>query len=107
MSLVDLAALDAIIARLEKADALVERYTDLIVAEMRHLVPVKTGALRNSISAQLDGLVAEIVAGETLPDPRAVVQEYGSARIPAHPYLRPAIERYAAAFLAEIQALLD
>ncbi|HEU5097906.1 MAG TPA: HK97-gp10 family putative phage morphogenesis protein [Roseiflexaceae bacterium] len=34
----------------------------------------------------------KVVAGVGLPDPRAIVQEYGSADQPAQPYLTPALE---------------
>jgi len=96
--------LDAIIARLERADAIVQRYTDLITDEAKRLAPVETGALRDSIAAHLDGMASEITAGEGLD--YAAAQEYGTATIPAHPYFRVAFERYADAFFGELQALL-
>jgi hypothetical protein len=102
---VDTAALDALIARAEGVEALVAKYAALIVEEARRLAPVDTGALRESIAATLDGMAAEIIAGEGLPDIRAVAMEYGNARVAAHPYLRPSVERYAAAFIEEVAAV--
>ena len=52
-------------------------------------------------------LVAEVTAGEGLPDARAVYMEYGTARIAPRAYMRPAMERYADAFIAEVQAVLN
>jgi hypothetical protein len=98
--------IDALIARVERLQGIVAKYADLIVQEAKRLSPVDTGALRASITAHLDGLMAEITAGEGLPDIRAVVMEYGSSRVAARSYLRPAMERYAPDFIREIQAAL-
>lgn len=46
---------------------------------------VQSGALRNSVGAQADGLQA--VVGSS--DPAAVPQELGTARMPARPFLAP------------------
>ena len=102
-STTDLTALDAVITRLEHADTIVASYADVIQTEAKHLVPVRTGALRASIIVQHDGLTADVVAGEGLT--YAAVQEYGGATTPAHPYMRPALERFTAAFIADIAAI--
>jgi hypothetical protein len=99
----DLTQLDAMITRLEHADTIVVTYADLVQREAQHLVPVLTGALRASITVEHDGLTADVVAGEGLT--YAADVEYGTHAMPAHPYLRPASERYAAAFVAAIQAI--
>jgi HK97 gp10 family phage protein len=99
----ELTALDAVITRLEKAETIVATYADLVQSEAQHLVPVLTGALRASINVEQNGLTADVVAGEGLTYAAAV--EYGTHAMPAHPYMRPASERYAAAFVAAIQAI--
>jgi HK97 gp10 family phage protein len=96
--------IDRIIANLERADAIIAKFSDLILAEMQRLVPVKTGALKRSIAAHLEGMVAEITAGEGLT--YAAHVEYGTSSAAAHPFFRVAVERYADAFRAEVQQLL-
>jgi hypothetical protein len=103
----DTASLDALIARLESLPAIVEKYADLIVEAAKRYAPVDTGALRDSITAHLNGLTAEITAGEGLPDIRAIVMEYGSSTIPARYYFRPAVEQFALAFIIEVENLLS
>lgn len=50
--------------------------------------PVRTGFLRNSISAKPIPLGAEVGPHAEY----AVYQEYGTVKMPAHPYMRPALE---------------
>ena len=59
-----------------------------IVARAQDLAPVDTGALRDSITAEVEAGV--LTVGSDLP--YAAAQEFGTARIPAHPYLRPALD---------------
>jgi hypothetical protein len=63
-------------------------------------------AEQDTITAHLEAFAAEITAGEGLPDGRAIFNEFGTSRMAAHPYFRPAVERYIPAFLAELQTLL-
>jgi HK97 gp10 family phage protein len=101
----DLTALDALIDGIDgRIAAIVEKYADLIVQEAQAIVPVATGALRASITSHLNGWTAEIAAGEGLD--YAVLIEYGTVRHRAQPFIRPAVERYAAGFIREIQAAL-
>jgi HK97 gp10 family phage protein len=94
--------IDATIARLEQIEAIVEKYAGLIEEEAKTLVPVRTGALRDSITTHLNGLVAEVTAGEGLTYGHLI--EYGTRGRPAQPYLRPAIEAYADEFVRAIAA---
>jgi HK97 gp10 family phage protein len=96
--------IDATIARLEQIEAIVAKYAGLIEEEAKTLVPVRTGALRDSIVTHLNGLVAEITAGEGLSYAHLI--EYGTRGRPAQPYLRPAAEKYADEFAREIAAAL-
>jgi HK97 gp10 family phage protein len=102
----DTADLDTIIRRLESLPAIVEKYADLIAEAAKRYAPVKTGALRDSIVAHLNGLTAEITAGEGLPDARAVYMEYGTAHIVPRYYFRPAVEQYALAFIIEVEKVM-
>jgi hypothetical protein len=105
--------IDALIAKYALIPALIAKYAALIVTEMQRLAPYDDRPsrpegphLRDTITAHLEAFAAEITAGEGLPDGRAVFNEYGTAHMAAHPYFRPAIERYVPSFLVELQALL-
>lgn len=71
---------------------------DAVLPEARRLVPVKTGALRDSLAVgtERDGtvVIGYVEAGE----PYAPYVEFGSTRWgehrPARPYLRPAVEKF-------------
>lgn len=69
--------------------------------------PVATGALARSIRAEATG--NEITVGTPVPYGR--FQEYGTATVPASPYLRPALEaattQIVDAYTGEIQDLLE
>jgi HK97 gp10 family phage protein len=101
----DTADLDTIIRRLESLPAIVERYATIIADEAARLVPVKTGSLKASITVHLEALAAEITAGENLD--YAAYVEYGTSRMAAQPFMRPAMERYGPAFVSAVQALLN
>lgn len=103
----DLAALDDLILRMAGIEAVVVKYAEKIAQEANRLAPRDTGALAASIHAVLEGMSATIIAGEGLPDIRAVAMEYGNARVPAQSYMRPAVERYAEEFIAAVQAALS
>lgn len=101
---VDLAQIDVLLNGFEgRVQRVVAKYAALIEARAKQLSPVLTGALRASITTHLDGWVAEITAGENLD--YAVYVEYGAHNHPAQPFLRPAIEQFAASFTAEIGAI--
>lgn len=69
--------------------------------------PVDTGALARSVFAEATG--NEIVAGARAP--YAAFQEYGTATVPASPYLRPALDAATGliveAYTSEIQDKLE
>jgi HK97 gp10 family phage protein len=102
---VDTAELDKLIAQAERLDLIVATFADLIEQRAKQLVPVKTGALRDSIVTHLEGLAAEIIAGEGLDYAAAI--EYGTATHPGTSYMRPALEQYTAAFIAEVAAVFN
>jgi HK97 gp10 family phage protein len=96
--------LDAAIEHMERIEEIVSHYAGLIEERAKTLVPVKTGALRASITTHLNGLVAEVTAGEGLS--YAVVVEYGGHNRPSQPFMRPAIEAYADEFVRAIIAVV-
>jgi HK97 gp10 family phage protein len=98
-------SIDALILRFALIPALIAKYAALIEEAAKRYVPVKTGALRASITTHLEAMAAEITAGNDAVDYAAIV-EYGGATRAARPYLRPAFEQYAPAFLAELTALI-
>lgn len=100
----DTRELDALIARFDRIPALIEKYANLIADEARRLVHVKSGDLKASITVVLEGMVAEVTAGEGLT--YAAALEYGTSKAAAYPYMRPAAERYFPAFIAELEALI-
>jgi HK97 gp10 family phage protein len=60
----------------------------------QQLAPVDEGDLRDSKQVKPGSNPGTWIVsfGEGLPDPRAVVQEYGSEDMPAQPYLGPAVK---------------
>lgn len=61
-----------------------------IVADAQAVVPVKTGFLRDSISAQA---VSDLEVDIEAAAPYSAAVEYGTQRMPARPYLTPAVEK--------------
>lgn len=78
----------------------------------RQLAPVDEGDLRDSIQVEPTGpdLKMAVTAGRGLPDPRAILNEYGGDSIfyPAQPYMTPAAEAIDVAreVKAELRALI-
>jgi HK97 gp10 family phage protein len=100
----DTSGIDALILRFALIDPLIAKYAALIEAAAKRYVPVKTGALKASITTELEAMAATITAGEGLTYAAAV--EYGTSRMASRAYMRPAFEQYAPAFVAELQALI-
>ena len=88
-------------------------------AESKALVPVSTGALRDSIRARkrsavvhtskgrrkTSGAAAQVVAGGSGAR-HAFLVEYGTVRAPAHPYLEPALHGSTSRLLAAAGAAM-
>jgi len=75
----------------QEARAILEEGGREIVEDARHLAPVKTGALMQSIYYQVDD-VTGLTVGATVP--YAVYQEYGTRRMAAHAFLLPSINEH-------------
>jgi len=86
---VDTGPLDAIIAGLPGADALLaEAASQQVEAGAQNRAPVRTGALRSSIARRVAGAHWAVGAGVDY----ALFVEMGTSRMGARPYLRPALE---------------
>jgi HK97 gp10 family phage protein len=92
----------------EAGAATVARAAAMMVAEAKRLAPVRTGRLRDSITARQLGPLSWEVSAEA---PYAIFVEYGSRGRPARPFFRPAYEKVAAQFrdmaIADLNAAID
>ena len=60
-----------------------------------------TGEVRDEIHHELEAMAGSVISDTD----HSAANEYGTARMAAHPFMRPAFEQYAPAFLAEVQAI--
>lgn len=78
-----------------------------VAQRAKSAAPVATGALARSIRAEATGNEITVSA----PVRYAAFQEYGTATVPASPYMRPALEAATSeivdAYTGEIQDLLE
>jgi HK97 gp10 family phage protein len=86
---------------------------DVAVAGMQRRVALDTGNLRDNITAgavELDGNLSTIEVGLVGADGKTVrygmVQEYGSASVKAHPYIRPTMAEDKARIRAAMRGAL-
>lgn len=90
-----------------RASAAVRKTAYDIEADAKALAPVDTGALKNSISTDLEGdgrnasMTAEI--GPTVD--YAIFQEYGTSRTAPQPFMRPAFDRRAPGLAAAFEQI--
>lgn len=99
----DLSELDAMIARAERLQEIVERYTALVEAAAKRFAPVKTGALRDEIHSELAAMAGTVISDV----PYSSAQEYGTAHQPGTAFMRPALEQYRDVFLREVAAVFS
>ena len=74
---------------LARAAAAIEKAALDIEAQAKSRAPVDTGLLRNSINASPTGPLEWTVES---PVSYSVYQEFGTRKMPAHPYMLPAVE---------------
>lgn len=92
-----------IAARLPEAvSAIVRKAAYDIEAHAKSIVPVDTGKLKNSITSEFPSQTKAIIAPHT--DYAAYV-EFGTRRQRAQPYMRPAAEKVAPAFIEACRRL--
>lgn len=95
--------LTRIAARLPEAvSAIVRKAAFDVEANAKAVVPVDTGKLKNSITSEFPSQTKAIVAPHT--DYAAYV-EYGTRKQRAKPYMRPAAEKVAPAFIEACKRL--
>lgn len=105
---IEVEGLDRLRARLEKlpgemrkgAEKAVKDETEEVAQDMRDSVPVDTGALRDGMQAESDGLSGRAVS--TASHSWAV--EGGTSKMPARPFAQPAAERSRVRFPDRVSA---
>ncbi len=70
---------------------MIEEVGQEVAAMAQTLAPVETGALRDSIAAH-PGTDAKASSQIIADVPYAAFQEFGTSIMPAHPFLRPALD---------------
>lgn len=75
-----------------------------VEAHAKTIVPVDTGALKNSITTEMDSSVSAIVAPHT---EYAEYVEFGTYKMAAQPYMTPAAEAVRPGFEAAMKQLLE
>lgn len=65
---------------------------EIIAEEARRLVPVDTGALQSTIEVQVEGETVNLVAGDGRDVDYQYYVEFGTSKMEAQPYMRPAID---------------
>ena len=87
-----------IAAVIDRAYAYRDRLAEDIAADSRRYAPVLSGELRASIRTVLGGRVARIWWGDVAADVNYhLYQEFGTSRMAAQPYIRPAVYQYRSA----------
>jgi HK97 gp10 family phage protein len=74
----------------KNAQARTAQVTQEIADQARQHAPVKTGALRDSITVETDSESGK--SSVRVGVPYAGFQEYGTSKMAAHPFLTPAVE---------------
>lgn len=87
---------------------LITRYTKRIAEDARRRAPKgATGELEKSIKAVLDKVARELYGDVEVGAFYGIFLEVGTTQAPPHPFLQPAFEAHAPAFLRDLKAILD
>ena len=65
---------------------------EVIAEGARALVPIDTGALYDTIRVEVEGEVVQLVAGDDADVDYHMHVEFGTIKMAAQPYMRPAID---------------
>lgn len=106
-AVLDTTVLDKITAELEpKAAVIVEKYGTAIMGDAVSRAPVDTGALMNSITtaSKMTGKLTYTMSDGV---EYGVYQEFGTSKMGAHPFMRPAIEAWAQRFQDAFRSLFS
>jgi HK97 gp10 family phage protein len=87
----------------EKAIQAVQKAARDIEAHAKTVVPVRTGNLKNSILAEQESDLVWHVAPHT---DYAIYVEYGTSRMGARPYMRPAAEKVGPVFIEAMKQIV-
>ena len=90
---------------LDHAHKVLESIADDVVEDAKHYCPVRTGALRDSIRKEVTAEAVNVVAGGGAVDYAGYV-EYGTSKMPAQPYLRPAVMQHELDILTQLERLI-
>lgn len=101
----DTALLDKITEEIQpRAANVVLEYGILMAGDAAKGAPVDTSALRNSILSE-SGMTGNLMYTVSDGVEYGVWQEFGTSRVPAHPFLIPAIEKWTSKFLTAFEDL--
>jgi HK97 gp10 family phage protein len=101
----DTAVLDRITAEMRPGAArIVEKYGTQIAGQAANNAPVDTGALRNSVTSE-SGMTGEMEYTVKDGVSYGVFVELGTSRMAAHPFLVPAVEKWAQPFISAFKEL--
>ena len=111
-----LRALERIRAKIQQLDPLLKIAAEAVVRDAQTFVPVDTGALRSSIHIEPGGVLGyKVIAGSpTTLNPRsgtptsgyASYVEFGTSRMRARPYMRPALSKNIPAIFNLLKSML-
>jgi len=105
--------LDKLVDRLARARAdkyiraAMQRSVLLVERGAKMKAPVDTGRLRSSITGEVRGVGADVVGVVGSNVEYAPYQEFGTSRMRAHPYLRPAFQEAKASILGFFSEALE
>lgn len=103
--ILDTSRLDKITKEMRpKARQIVNEYGNMMMADAVKFAPIDTGALRNSIASEskmIDELTYRISDGVEY----GVYQEFGTSKMGAQPFMRPAIDLWKDKFMKAFEGL--
>lgn len=82
------------------AERAVAEETEEVAQDMRDSVPIDTGALRDGMQAEVDGLAGRAVSTAA----HSFAVEGGTSKMPARPFAQPAAERSRVRFPDRVSA---
>jgi HK97 gp10 family phage protein len=89
----NLAELEAVV--LERLEEAMETAVLIVESTAKKLAPVDTGRLRSSIATEVRRIASDVVEGLVGTNVEySKYQEYGTSKMDANPFLRPAIETH-------------
>lgn len=86
---------------------IVEAAAFKVEARAKDLVPVDTGATKNSIATTIEGDAAETTAQIGPTTEYAIYLEFGTYRMAPRPFLRPALAEVKPQFVEAVQQTLE